>query len=71
MPHRSKVRYISRKKNSLSRLHTSVGGFLRISSSVEVMSEKVCKILLVLALMLGVPQAWGKFVMLIYLCHFT
>ena len=36
-----------------------------------VMSEKVCKILLVLALMLGVPQAWGKFVMLIYLCHFT
>ena len=37
----------------------------------KVMSEKVCKILLVLALMLGVPQAWGKFVMLIYLCHFT
>ena len=38
---------------------------------LTVMSEKVCKILLVLALMLGVPQAWGKFVMLIYLCHFT
>ena len=36
-----------------------------------VMSEKVCKILLVLSLMLGVPQAWGKFVMLISLCHFT
>ena len=39
--------------------------------TISVMSEKVCKILLVLALMLGVPQAWGKFVMLIYLCHFT
>ena len=36
-----------------------------------VMSEKVCKILLVLSPMLGVPQAWGKFVMLISLCHFT
>ena len=40
-------------------------------SASLVMSEKVCKILLVLSLMLGVPQAWGKFVMLIYLCHFT
>ena len=37
----------------------------------KVMSEKVCKILLVLSPMLGVPQAWGKFVMLISLCHFT
>ena len=37
----------------------------------QVMSEKVCKILLVLSPMLGVPQAWGKFVMLISLCHFT
>ena len=44
--------------------------FYQIAKTL-VMSEKVCKILLVLALMLGVPQAWGKFVMLIYLCHFT
>ena len=43
----------------------------RTTMAILVMSEKVCKILLVLALMLGVPQAWGKFVMLIYLCHFT
>ena len=42
-----------------------------IKSVPEVMSEKVCKILLVLSPMLGVPQAWGKFVMLISLCHFT
>ena len=45
--------------------------FGNITKGQWVMSEKVCKILLVLALMLGVPQAWGKFVMLIYLCHFT
>ena len=42
-----------------------------VDKTKEVMSEKVCKILLVLSLMLGVPQAWGKFVMLISLCHFT
>ena len=42
-----------------------------LGKSIRVMSEKVCKILLVLALMLGVPQAWGQFVMLIFLCHFT
>ena len=48
-----------------------VVGRVNILIEFKVMSEKVCKILLVLALMLGVPQAWGKFVMLIYLCHFT
>ena len=47
---------------------TSLEGY---KNKIMVMSEKVCKILLVLALMLGVPQAWGKFVMLISLCHFT
>ena len=45
--------------------------FVNILILSAVMSEKVCKILLVLSPMLGVPQAWGKFVMLIYLCHFT
>ena len=42
-----------------------------VNDNKRVMSEKVCKILLVLSPMLGVPQAWGKFVMLISLCHFT
>ena len=36
-----------------------------------VMSEKVCKILLRPPLRLGVPQAGGEFVMLIFLCRFT
>lgn len=34
-----------------------------------VMSEKVCKILL--PLRLGVPQAGGEFVVLIFICRFT
>ena len=35
----------------------------------QVMSEKVCKILL--PLRLGVPQAGGEFVVLIFICRFT
>ena len=38
---------------------------------ILVMSQKVCKILLCPPLRLGVPQAGGEFVILIFLCRFT
>ena len=61
-------RIVVRRVNILIEFENTI----RLSAdSLMVMSEKVCKILLVLSPMLGVPQAWGKFVMLISLCHFT
>ena len=49
--------FSSRKSTKKAKEHESVLGLGRVRQVRQVMSEKVCKILLVLTLMLGVPQA--------------
>ena len=68
LPLNSNVAMATDRNDQLLQMLTDM---IAVFREYEVMSEKVCKIHLVLSPMLGVPQAWGKFVMLISLCHFT